>query len=134
MDSPRVKRKTLALLLFLLMLTGFPVAKAGTPAQVPLGNTLYNQAEQLRGIAVVDGSLYMLSYSSLLRWQPGDEAVLSLAADEPFQVNYSDMLSPMLLSDGMTEVRYHLTNTPSEVQEIMFLEFSNGTRIPLQGR
>lgn len=106
MNHHPVNRQRLAFLLCLLMLACSPPTQARGAALVPLENVLYDQGEQLRGIAVVDGSVYMLSYSTLLRWQPGDHTVTELEASVPFQINFSDMLSPFLLSDGQSLWRF----------------------------
>jgi hypothetical protein len=101
-----MRRKTMVLLLCLLMLASMPSVGASTLFQVQMGSILYDRAEELSGIAVVDGILYLLSYGSLLRWKPGDETVTQLAAEVPFEVNPSDMLSPVLLSDGQSLWRF----------------------------
>lgn len=102
----RVKSPAVSLLLCFLMVMSLTLAKADTPPQVPIGNILYDQAEELRGIAVVDDGLYMMSYTSLLRWRPGDTSVAVLKADTPFLVNLSDMFSPELIADGQTMYRF----------------------------
>lgn len=93
--------RTLALALTALMILGCWPALAGElPALVPIGTALHDHAELLRGAAVVDGAVYMLGYTRLLRWRPGEAAVQELSAAEPFLIDHADMLNPLLLSDG----------------------------------
>lgn len=106
----RAKPTVMSLLLCFLIVINISSVKAVVPPQVPIGNILYDQAEELRGIAVIGDDLFMLSYGSLLRWRPGDASIAVLEADTPFSVNLSDMFSPVLISDGQSLYRFEPQN------------------------
>ncbi|MGI6689664.1 MAG: hypothetical protein GX916_11855 [Clostridiales bacterium] len=92
--------KRLISLLLALLCLGASAGLAASPGSVPLGAMLYDNAEQLQGIAVVNGSLYMLTEDNLLRWRPGDAAPTALTADQPFDIDLEQALSATLLEDG----------------------------------
>jgi len=92
--------KRLISLLLALLCLGASAGMATSPGSVPLGAMLYDNAEQLQGIAVVNGSLYMLTEDNLLRWRPGDAAPTALTADQPFDIDLEQALSATLLEDG----------------------------------
>lgn len=92
--------RCLALLLAAMICLTIPTAMAEEALALPIGNLLYDSAEELRGIAVLEDAVYLLSYTKLLRWRMGEAAVTELAAVKPFEINPSEMLSAVLLSDG----------------------------------
>lgn len=54
--------------------------------------------------------------------------------DIPIGTGKDSFYSILDLHDGTKEIRYHITNTPSEYSGEMFLLLPNGTRIPVESK
>lgn len=95
--------------LLAVILTGAPavIAHAETSLNaVPVGGLLHDRAQILQGIAVVASDVYMLTQQSLYRWRPGEETARELTSAEPFAIDWENLLTPMLLSDGQAMWRF----------------------------
>lgn len=92
-------------------------ALGGQPAAVPVHDVLYNGAQQLQGIAVVEGTLYMLSQQHLYRWRPGESSAVEMMSAQPFDIDWEYLHTPVLLSDGQALWRFE--RTTGRLQQLM---------------
>ncbi len=127
----RMKLKTTVFLL-LFVLTTFVLlpAIAQGLAIVPIGNQLYDKAEQLQGIGVVNGRLYLLSDGSLLSWQMGDDAPAILEADSAINQNLSNRWHTTLLVDG--EELWRFDSRLGSLQRLLITEEGYSAQPPIQ--
>ncbi len=86
----------LALVLYAWPLAGF----AEMPGSLPVDTLLYDAAQELQGIAVVDDQVVLLSQQHLYRWRHLEEHATELASQQPFDIDWQSPLTSVLLSEG----------------------------------